>query len=80
MGATAGLLTLRSLDLLRSVISIELLVMAQAIEHQRPHRSGTLVEAAHDRIREVVPPLTGDRAPAPDIAAVEHLIESGLLA
>ena len=80
MGATSGLLTLRSLDLLRSVISIELLVMAQAIEHQRPHRCGSRVEAAHDRIREVVPALTGDRAPAPDIAAVEQLIESGPLA
>ncbi|MBC03414.1 MAG: histidine ammonia-lyase [Phycisphaerae bacterium] len=79
MGATSGLLALRSLDLLQSVISIELLVMAQAIEHQRPHHSGALVEAAHDRIREVVPPLSGDRAPAPDIARVERLIESGPL-
>ena len=79
MGATSGLLALRAIDLMRSVISIELLVMAQAIEHQRPHRSGTLVEAAHDRIREVVPALTGDRAPAPDITAVEQLIESGPL-
>lgn len=77
MGATAGLLTLQSVDLLRSVIAIELLVMAQAMEHQRPHSSGPGVEAAHAAVREVVPPLSGDRAPARDIAAVERLIASG---
>ncbi|MCP4835072.1 MAG: histidine ammonia-lyase [Phycisphaera sp.] len=80
MGATSGLLALRSLELLRTVISIELLVMAQAIEHQRPHRSGGPVESAHEAIRAVVPALTGDRSPAPDIAAVERLVESGDLA
>ena len=80
MGATSGLLALRCLELLRTVISIELLVMAQAIEHQRPHRSGGPVESAHEAIRAVVPALTGDRSPAPDIAAVERLVESGDLA
>ncbi len=80
MGATSGLLALRCLELLRTVISIELLVMAQAMEHQRPHRSGAMIERAHERIRGVVPALTGDRAPSPDIASVEQLIESGPLA
>ncbi len=77
MGATSGLLALRSIDLLRSVVAIELLVMAQALEHQRPHVSGEAVERVHARIRQVVPPLAGDRSPAPDISAVERLIESG---
>ena len=77
MGATSGLFALQSIDLLRSVVAIELLVMAQALEHQRPHVSGAAVERVHARIRDVVPPLTGDRSPAPDIAAVESLIESG---
>ncbi len=77
MGATSGLLALRSMELLRSVIAIELLVMAQALEHQRPNTSGHAIEAAHARIRAVVPALTEDRTPAPDIKAVERLIESG---
>ena len=77
MGATSGMLAMRSIDLLRSVIAIELLVMAQAIEHQRPLRSGPGVEAAHDLVRELVPPLSDDRPPAPDIAQVECLVESG---
>jgi len=74
MGATAGLLALRSVELLRSVIAIELLVMAQALEHQRPLSSGTGVETAHAALRRVVPPLAGDRPPARDIARVERLI------
>lgn len=77
MGATAGLLALRGIELLRSVVAIELLVMAQALEHQRPLSSGAGVEAAHAALRRVVPPLSGDRAPARDIAAVERLIASG---
>ncbi len=77
MGATAGLLALRSVELLRSVIAIELLVMAQALEHQRPLSSGAGVEAAHAALRRVVAPLAGDRPPARDIAMVERLIATG---
>ncbi len=77
MGATAGLLALRSVELLRSVIAIELLVMAQALEHQRPLSSGAGVEAAHAALRRVVAPLAGDRPPARDIAVVERLIATG---
>ena len=77
MGATAGLLARRSVDLLRDVIAIELLTMAQAFEHQRPLRSGPDVETAHAAIRARVPPLRDDRSPAPDIAAVSELIATG---
>ena len=77
MGATAGLLARRSVDLLRDVIAIELLTMAQAFEHQRPLRSGPDVETAHAAIRARVPPLRDDRSPAPDIAAVSDLIATG---
>ena len=77
MGATGALLTLHAARLARSVVAIELLVMAQAIEHQRPHLSGDVVEEAHRRIRDRIPPLTADRSPAPDIEAMERMIGSG---
>ena len=77
MGATAGLLTMQSIALLRNVISIELLTMSQALEHQRPLVSGAAVESAHARIRSVVAPLSGDRSPAPDIERVSRLIADG---
>ena len=79
MGATGALLTLHATTLVRSVVAIELLVMAQAIEHQRPHLSGAVVEEVHRRLRERVPALTADRAPAPDIRTVETMIGEGEL-
>ncbi len=78
MGATGALLTMHATTLVRSVVAIELLVMAQAIEHQRPEVSGDDVETAHRLIRDKVPALTADRAPSPDIRTVEHLITSGI--
>jgi len=73
-GATSAILFRQSVSLLRTVIAIELLVMAEAMEHQRPLRSGGEVERAIERIRTVVPKLVRDRPPAPDIAAIERLL------
>jgi len=67
----------RGLDLTRTVVAIELLCAAQALEMHRPLRSGGRVEAAHAVIRERVRALEADRPPAPDIEAIEALIESG---
>ncbi len=67
----------RSMQLCRSVVAIELLCAAEALEYQRPLRSGAGVERAYDTIRSVVPRLQEDRTPAPDIRAIEDLIASG---
>jgi histidine ammonia-lyase len=66
----------RALKLARSVIASELLCSAEGIECHRPHVSGDHVESAIKVIREVVPSLTEDRSPSPDIAAIEHLIRN----
>jgi len=67
----------RALELTRSVVAIELLSAAEAIEYHRPLRSGDAVEKAHAAIRAHVPRLTEDRPPAPDIAVIERLIADG---
>ncbi|MAY75136.1 MAG: histidine ammonia-lyase [Phycisphaerae bacterium] len=67
----------RALSLATSVIAIELLCAAQAIEAHRPLRSGHRIETAHATIRAVVPALQADRPPAPDIKAIERLITDG---
>ena len=69
----------RALALTRSVVAIELLCASEAIEHHRPLKSGPAVEHAIARIRKIVPKLTADRPPAPDIAAIENLIGQGVL-
>ncbi|MDP7029715.1 MAG: histidine ammonia-lyase [Phycisphaerales bacterium] len=78
MGATAAGYLRIAVALTRQVVAIELLVAAEGIEHQRPLRSGVGVEQTHAAVRAVVPPLTGDRPPGPDIEAVAGLIQDGL--
>ncbi len=77
MGATSALHAREAIRIARDVIACELLVMAQAIDVQRPLRSGAGVEDAHRIVRSVVQPLHEDRSPAPDIAAISRLIASG---
>ncbi|MEK6701217.1 MAG: histidine ammonia-lyase [Planctomycetota bacterium] len=67
----------RALELATNVVAIELLCAAQALEYHRPLRSGKGVEKAFAAVRSVVPPLTDDRPPSPDIAAIAGLIRSG---
>ena len=76
-GPRAAAKARRALELTRIVVAIELLCAAQAIDDHRPLRSGDLVEAAHARIREVVPPLAADRPLTADIDAIVSLIAQG---
>jgi histidine ammonia-lyase len=76
-GATSALKATRCVSLMRSVVAIELLVMAEALEAHRPLRSGAGVEAAHAIVRSRVPKLNRDRIPAPDIRALEQLVARG---
>ena len=77
MGATSARRAARALDRVTDVVAIELLCAAEALEYQRPLRSGAGVEAAHASVRAVVSRRTGDRPPAPDIRALGDLIRRG---
>ena len=77
MGVAAALKAREAVRILETVLALELLVAAQAIEFHRPLRSGPGVELAHARIRERVPALEEDRVLAPDFAAVEELVREG---
>ncbi len=76
-GSTGALKAMRCLSLLRSVIAIELMVMAEALEAHRPLKSGAGVERAHAMVRTQVAKLNRDRTLAPDIRALEAMIASG---
>ena len=76
-GATSALKATRSVALARSVVAIEMLVMAEALEAHRPLKSGAGVEKAHAAVRTVVPKLSKDRVLSPDIRAIEKLISHG---
>lgn len=76
-GPTAGFQLRRAIDLARHVVAIEFFCASEAMEYHRPLKSGGRVEAAHQRIREVVPRLTEDRSPTADIEGIAELIGRG---
>jgi histidine ammonia-lyase len=63
----------------QTVLAIELLAAAEAIEYRRPLLSGTGVEAAHEVIRSHVPRLTDDRVLSADMETIAALMSSGAL-
>jgi histidine ammonia-lyase len=76
-GAHAALKARRVLERASDVVAIELLCAAEALEYQRPLRSGPGIERAFDTVRSVVSRRTRDRPPAPDIQAIRALIVQG---
>ncbi|GJM18081.1 MAG: histidine ammonia-lyase [Phycisphaeraceae bacterium] len=76
-GPRAAAKAARGITLARSVVAIELLCAAQAIEAHRPLKTGDRLELAHAKIRGRVPLLTDDRSPTPDIEAIAGLIDEG---
>lgn len=77
MGATSANHLRISMDRAIETVAIELLVMCEGLEYQRPLRSGRGVEALHESVRRAVPRLEHDRPPAPDIARLAALIRAG---
>lgn len=76
-GPRAAAKARQALERCADVVAIELLVACEALEYQRPLTSGSGVERTHATIREVVPKLTTDRTPAPDMARIRELIFAG---
>lgn len=66
--------------MLRSVLAVELLCGADALDQRRPLRSSVPVERAHGEVRRVVAPRDGDRPPAPDLARLTSAIAEGCFA
>jgi histidine ammonia-lyase len=80
MGATSAHHLRMALDRAVDTVAIELLVMCEGLEYQRPLESGPGVEDLHAAVRRAVPRLVRDRPPAPDIARLGRLIREGAFA
>ena len=76
-GPRAAAKAVRALQLVTTVVAIELLCAAQGLEYHRPLRSSRVVEQAHALIRRRVKKLGADRPLAPDIAALESMVITG---
>ena len=79
MGMTSALKFKSIVRNTRTVLAIEALSAARALDLLRPLKSSQPIEQARERIQAVSAPLTGDRALSGDIAALEHLLASGAL-
>jgi histidine ammonia-lyase len=79
MGSIAALKLLQVLRNARSVVAIEALCAAQAIDFKAPLKPGTGSAAAHKAIRAVVPRLDKDRILSDDVGVLERLLADGAL-
>jgi histidine ammonia-lyase len=77
MGMTSALKLRSIVDLAESLLAIELLASAEALEHRRPLKAGKGVERAFGIVRQTVPPLTTDRPLSGEIADVAQQIRAG---
>lgn len=78
MGMTAALLSLQTVERAETIVAIEALCAAQALEWGEG-ALGTGTARLYAAIREVVPKLERDRPPAYDIEQVRKLVAAGTL-
>lgn len=79
MGSIAANKALRVVENVQTVLAIELLCAAQALDFLRPLTTSATLERVHACIRTRVPFAETDRILYDDVAAVRDLIESGVL-
>ena len=79
MGSISALKLGRVLENARTVVAIEALCAAQALDFKAPLKPGKGSRAAHARIRQSVPRLDKDRYLSPDVQATTELLREGAL-
>jgi histidine ammonia-lyase len=79
MSMGAALKAAQALDLAVRVVAVEILCACQALDLLAPLTTSPRLARVHARLRELVPTLTIDRPPAPDIDAIAARIADGSL-
>lgn len=77
MGGFAARKAITVVEHVETVIAIELLAACQALDLHRPLTTTPPLEALHALVRKHVSPWKVDRQMAPDILAVQKLVQSG---
>lgn len=76
MGSISGRKMEMVLENLEYILAIELMTACQAIEFRRPLRSSSILEHAHDFVRQQVSFASEDRIFANDIQKIKSMIET----
>ncbi len=79
LGPWAGAKLRRVIENTRTVLAVEWLIGAEALERRRPKSGGRGSEAALRAVRTIVPARSDDRPPSPDIEAVRSGLADGSL-
>jgi histidine ammonia-lyase len=79
MGMTAALKARQVVDLIQTVLAIELLVACQAVDLRAPVVPAEPIARVHRLVRSRVPPMWEDRELHRDIAAVRELMDGDRL-
>lgn len=79
MGVTAARKAKQVCKNVQNVLAMEFLCASQGLEFHQPLKAGKGVQAAYEKIREVVPPVKQDRAFHADIEEINKLIDDGSL-
>lgn len=80
MGVHSAIKARESARMLESVLALELMTAAQALEFLKPLKPGIGVQRAYEQVRARVPALEQDREMSKDIEALTDLVHSGTLA
>lgn len=76
MGSISSRKLNQVIDNLEQILAVELVTAAQAFDFRRPMKSGLILEACHELIRENIDHADEDRVFSEDIARAHHLISS----
>lgn len=79
MSMGAALKAARAVALATDVLAIEVLAACQGLDLLAPLTTSPPLTRVHDLVRREVPTLDEDRPPAPDIARIAALIQSGAI-
>ncbi len=75
MGANAATKAFRVVKNLESILAIEFMTAAQAIEFRRPAKTSPVLESILEKYRKAVPPLNGDRILHEDMVRTEAFLK-----
>ena len=79
MGSISGRRLFQVLGNVEKILAVELMCAAQAFDFRKPLKSGPILEACHDLVREKIDHADADRFFAEDLETARQIITSGSL-
>ena len=80
MGSISGRKLHMVLSNLENILAVELVCAAQAFDYRKPMKSGVILDACHELIRQKIDHAEEDRIFGDDIAVAREIVASGELA